>query len=448
MPQRRDYDPTDPSSIERYAKRLVGHCLRDVLAEDERTVYQSGSGKGGLGDLVERGYFGINPGNISAPDFSEAGVELKTTPLMRAGKELRAKERLVLQMINYDVVQGESWESSSFRSKNDLLLIMFYLWEAGRSPVDYVFKIARLWSFPEEDLEIIRDDWEKIVGKVRDGLAHQISEGDTMYLAACTKGAKGSDTRSQPNSDIPAKPRAFSLKPSYMNSVIGKALAVQAAVSAEELKAGRTFEELVHERFRPYIGLSPDEIANRLGVNVRRSAKNFHHVLTRRILGVDSDKRIAEFEKAGVIVRTVRLKPNGMPKEAVSFKAFSYLDLVEQTWDDSDLRDDLTRRFFFVIYQLDMSGRPRLLRTQFWTPPIHDVDEHARRCFLETVQLIREDRADYLPRASDNEVCHVRPHGRNSRDTLPTPTGGQSVRKSFWLNQKYMAEQLHIVGDS
>jgi len=89
----RDYDPSDPASIEAYAKRLVGHCLRDMLPLDEQITYQSGVGKGGLGDLVERGYFGINPGNISQPDFTEAGVELKTTPAKRVGKRLRAKER-------------------------------------------------------------------------------------------------------------------------------------------------------------------------------------------------------------------------------------------------------------------------------------------------------------------------------------------------------------------
>lgn len=439
---RREYDASDPASIEAYAKRLVGHCLRDLLPSDARTVYQSGTGKGGLGDLVERSYFGINPGNISLPDFTEAGVELKTTPLKRVGKKLRAKERLVLQMIDYDVVCGENWESSSFKSKNDLLLLMFYLWEEGRASLDYVFKIARLWSIPDEDVEIIRDDWETIVGKIKEGRAHELSEGDTMYLAACTKGSKGSDRRSQPKSDIPAKPRAFALKPSYMNSVIDQSLSMQSAVAPDQLRSGRTFEEIVHDRFGRFIGMSAEEIAAQLDVKVSRNAKAFYHLLTKRILGVDPDKKIAEFEKADIIVRTVRLKPNGVPKEAISFKAFHYLDLVEQTWEDSDLRDDLTHRFFFVVYQIGQDGVARLSRTQFWTPPIQDVEALAQDCFDSTVEFIREDRLEYLPKASDKMMCHVRPHGRNSEDTLPTPSGGRAVRRSFWLNQRYMADQL------
>lgn len=443
-----EYDPTDSASIESYARRLVGHSLREMLAEEARTTYQAGKGKGNLGDIVERSYFGINPGNVSAPDFLDAGIELKTTPLKRVGKKLRAKERLVLQMINYDVVCGENWENSSFLSKNQLLLLVFYLWEEGVAPLDYIFEIARLWSFPEKDLEIIRDDWETIREKIARGEAHRLSEGDTNYLSACVKGAKGSDLRSQPNSSERAKPRAFSLKQSYMNSVIAASLKDQEVLATEKLRSGKTLEQLVHERFLPFIGLTADEIARRLDIRAARNAKNFYAVVTNRILGASPEKRVAEFEKAGIVVRTMRLKPSGMPKEAISFKAFDYLDLVEQQWEDSDLREQLTRRFFFVVYQLDRQGVPTLIRTQFWTMPIEDVDLGGRECFERTVELIMEDKADCLPKSSENIVCHVRPHGRNAQDTLPTPTGGRAVRKSFWLNQKYLAEQLGIGADS
>lgn len=445
---KRQYDVARPESIEAYGKKLEGHSLRELLAEEELATYQSGRGKGNLGDLVERGFFGINPGNVSAPDFIEAGVELKTTPLKRVGKRLRAKERLVLQMIDFDSVHAETWESSAFLKKNRLLLLMFYLWEQGVAQHDYIFKIVRLWSFPEEDLEIIRDDWEKIAAKVRDGKAHEISEGDTLYLAACMKSAKGTDRRRQPFSDEPARPRAFSLKQSYMNSVIDESLRLQSSVSADELKSGRTLEQLVHARFEPFIGMTADEIATKLGIEAKRSAKNFYALITKRILRVADDAAVAEFAKAGVTVRTMRLKPAGTPKEAVSFKAFSYLDLVEQEWDWSDLREDLTSRFFFVVYQLGTDGVPTLARTKFWTMPLEDVDGPGRQCFERTVQLIKEDKADYLPRSSENRVCHVRPHGRDSRDTLPTPSGKQVVRKSFWLNQRYLAEQLARPGDS
>jgi len=435
------YDPSDRDSIVAYAERLVGHSLRDVLKTLPLRIDFS-SHKGGLGTALERHYFGYEPNNRSDPDFAEAGVELKATPLRESGGRLVAKERLVLGMIDYMTIVSEEWDSSSFLRKNSHLLLVFYLHEEGVDPRDFVIKIVRLWDFPEADLEIIRDDWEKIVAKVRAGRAHEISEGDTLYLAACTKGAKGADRRKQPFSSLGAKPRAFALKASYMNSIITDSLDRVSAVSVAELRAGRTLEEVIHERFRPYIGLTPDEIAAMLDVRIARGAKNFQAALTKRILGVSEGARVAEFEKADLVVRTVRLKPNGMPKEAVSFPAFDYRDLVRQQWEDSDLRGHLMRRFLFVVYQLDNQGTPRLVRTQFWTPPAHDVDCYARECFETTVELIKEDKADYLPGSRDNEMCHVRPHGRDSRDLLPTPSGGLAVRKSFWLNQAYLAREL------
>lgn len=440
------YDATDPESIETYAKRLEGKSLRTVLAEEERAGYQTGKGR--FGDMVERSYFGINPGNKPTPDFDQAGVELKTTPLKHKGRKLVPKERLVLGMIDYEKVHAESWETSSFLRKNALLLIIFYLWEAGLEDLDYVVKLARLWSFPEEDAEIIRDDWEWIVAKIRDGRAHELSEGDTMYLAACTKAAKGTDRRRQPFSDIDAKPRAFSLKQSYMRSVVDESLRLQSAVDAQTLKTGVTFEQVVHERFRPYLGMTAQEFADRLQLRVKPNAKNFYALLTKRVLGVEADSKIAEFEKAGILTRTMRILPNGTPKEDVSFPAFDYFDLLEQSWDDSEWRAQLQQRFFFVIFQLDASGTPRFLRTQFWTMPVSDLETYARECWDQTVYRIRENRAEYLPRKSESPVCHVRPHGRNREDTLPTPQGVQLVKKSFWLNGTYLRDQLLSGQDS
>jgi hypothetical protein len=48
-----------------------------------------------------------------------------------------------------------------------------------------------------------------------------LSEGDTFYLGACTKSSNNKVTREQPGL-IRAKPRAFSLKPTYINYLLQK----------------------------------------------------------------------------------------------------------------------------------------------------------------------------------------------------------------------------------
>lgn len=83
------YDKTDPKSIERYAKKLIGKTFQDVLNEsiysnskvgDESGKYGDEKRKGGLGNLLEKYYFGYEVNSDSEPDFKEAGVELKVSP--------------------------------------------------------------------------------------------------------------------------------------------------------------------------------------------------------------------------------------------------------------------------------------------------------------------------------------------------------------------------------
>lgn len=62
-------------------------------------------------------------------------------------------------------------------------------------------------------------DFNVIKDKICAGKAHELSEGDTLYLGAATKAATSEDRREQPFSDELAKPRAFAFKNSYMTYV-------------------------------------------------------------------------------------------------------------------------------------------------------------------------------------------------------------------------------------
>ncbi len=70
-------------------------------------------------------------------------------------------------------------------------------------------------------MEVILEDYNRIVEKIKQGKAHELSESDGNYLSTCTKGAgKGKDFRIQPFSDTLAKQRAWELKSSYMTYLI------------------------------------------------------------------------------------------------------------------------------------------------------------------------------------------------------------------------------------
>ena len=215
--KQRAYDITSATSILKYGKLLLGHSLREL--HPGAKLYK---GKGGLGNSVEKYHYEYEPNSESEPDFPEAGLELKCTPLKQLqDHSMASKERLVLNIINYIEEADKTFETSSFWHKNKFLLLMFYLHEAGVDPVDMLFKLIRTWEFPDKDLKIIKDDWNKIHSMILDGKADELTEGLTFYLAACMKGSRaGEDMRQQPFSQTYAQQRAYSLKQGYVNKII------------------------------------------------------------------------------------------------------------------------------------------------------------------------------------------------------------------------------------
>lgn len=120
-------------------------------------------------------------------------------------------------MIDYFSVINEKFENSHLLEKSKKILLIYYLYDVNKKyNLDYRIDYVKLFTPPENDMEIIKHDFELIVDKISKGKAHELSESDTLYLGATTKGSSSKDRQRQPNSDILAKPRAFSFKNSYM----------------------------------------------------------------------------------------------------------------------------------------------------------------------------------------------------------------------------------------
>ena len=229
-------------SVLRRAQEVIGIPLKDV-----DTTGRLATGKGAIGTVIEESWFGYSPNSESEPDFPEAGVELKVTPYLRGRNGIRAKERLVCNIINYMEEYDKTFHTSAFWHKCETILLMSYEHLLDRPKGEFKIDAAILFSFPEEELVIIENDWKTIMEKVRSGRAHELSEGDTMYLAACTKGATAASVRPQPFSAIPAKQRAYSLKSSYMTRILnayifGDAQSERIIKDSAELQEG-TFED-------------------------------------------------------------------------------------------------------------------------------------------------------------------------------------------------------------
>lgn len=465
------YDYTSAKSILEHAKKLLGCSLSQSYSSRPKVFDETSNNKGQLGSAVEAIHFNYSPNSSSEPDFPEAGLELKCTPLKElADGSMVSKERLVLNIINYLEEVEVTFSNSSFWKKNKALLLMFYLYEKDKSYLDYIFKIVRTWKFPEEDLKIIQDDWSKIHTKIISGRAHELSEGDTLYLGACIKGSRGgANKRNQPNSEIKADQRAYSLKSKYLNTIIHdsifqkgvsadvalsdrqkkkierqKATIANAVKSLGEYKKGETFEELIERKFSVYYDKTIDQIEEQLETTITSSPKAISYDVIRKILKVDAEK-IAEFEKADILVKSIRLEPNGGLVEAMSFSQINYNEIVEEEiWEESVWYNILTRRFLFVVFEKSPDGGVKascLKKVFFWTMPTKDL-EIAKLFWKDTRDKIKRGDFEHFIAMSDNKICHVRPKARNSMDTILTSFGYQK-KKAYWLNRSYILNIVH-----
>lgn len=470
------YDKTDINSIFNYSKRLLGYSLLEVVGEDAiMSSRLQGQGKGGLEQMLEELFFQYPVNSDPGPDFKEAGVELKGTGLKKLQSgELQIKERLVCDMIDYEAVVRQSFEESLFFIKCRIMLIMFYLYEKGVNKWDLKFIYSVLWKLPKNDLIIIKHDFETIVNKIKRGEAHLLSEGDTEYLGACRKGQKGDKPRKQPFNDIPAPKRAFSLKASYMRTILAfvKESGQDAVsnynfeqnnniISSNELET-KSFEDIIIERFKPFLGLSYLEICDKLGIKPSK-AKNRTAIVSNIIArGVNENVKdinsSEEFLKSGIRLKTLSSFSNGRIKEDTSFENIDYDEIFNNdSWIDSRLYEIFTGRFFFVHFQQPDGENQKqydidklqLKNVFFWTMPASDIDiaedywNNIRTCVLKNTISPK-----YFWNKRMHNKFHVRPKGRNMNDLAHNPNGGWARKYCYWFNSEYVTSIINNLPNS
>ena len=430
-----EYNKESADSIYSHALRLTGKSLAEAIELPENLENLRDRGK--LGTLIERYYFNQRPPNDHNPDFPEAGVELKVTGVIKhkSGKYV-AKERLVLTKINYDKIVHESWSSNTFYNKCKKMLIMFYQYGREVPVIDRKFVLTPLmYEIPARDLAVIKEDWEKIQGKVLQGKAHELSEGDTFYLGACRKGAGGTKEKlmSQPFSSVPAPGRAFSFKQGYLSRLI--------LDNQEEGELGVnseiSFEEATQKRFAKYLGRSTEDISLDLNhIKRNKNHKNFHREIATKILS-NGGSSVAEISKAGIEMKTVRLQVNGKPKESMSFPAFDFMDIGNEIWEESKFFEKVERKFLFVVFQVGSDNVERLQKAGYWNMPYEDRKE-AERVWRDTQRRVAINAHD-LPGMTESYVAHVRPKAKDGNDKGITPQGEWRTKQCFWLNASYIA---------
>lgn len=467
----------DSKALLNHAKTLLNKSLKEQVGS---SIIEY-KGKGQLGQSVEKNFFNYEPNSKQEPDFHSIGIELKCTPIklirqkkdsneFRLKKGYSAKERIVLTMIDYEKIIDESWEKSTVITKIKLLL-MFYLFEEKKKFFEYIFILIDLWEPSRDDMKIIKNDWEYIRKVVNDGKAHEISEGDTLYLGACTKGVNALSFRKQPYSHIMAKQRAFSLKQSYVNSIIEELLLRELNVTNGTVSIltheDNSIENSINRMLSAFIGKNILELCEMFSIKIPSDAipYQFYNTVIKKILGADEKTSIVELEKSGIKMKTIRVSESGSLPESMSFPAFKFKKIAQEEWEDSELKEQLeNQKYLLIILEFigtnisfkNLKGKRKLESLTFknlilWNMPMNDIEQKAKPVWVKTVEVIKSGkvykmksigikRESLFPKSSEFDAMHVRPHGSDANDVDELPNGETFTKQCFWFNKSYLKE--------
>lgn len=506
------------------------------------------------GNVIEQIWYGHPANNHAEPDFPEAGVELKVTPLDKQTKKVKKKkvtkfiagERLVLNKINYQNEFGKSFEQSSFWHKNKLIeLIQYYRRDVSHKKKisigemiedksqfqvlyanllsmtnleDFGLPKDTLIEISEKDLKIIRQDWNKISEYINSNQADQLSEGLTYYLGACTKSATGDNFTKQKYTDVPAKPRAYSFKSKFINELINSHVigqdhteAISSIVKDVRELEKKTLDEIIISRFTPYYGMKQSELIQKLDIKVdkNKSQKNINNMIIRGILNLPTttdEVTSEEIEKAEISLKTVTLRM-GKSKEHFKFMGIpSFLNLVDESWDNSRVYDFLERKKFLLLVFNDFNelkedsnsyekNPEKIIFTgaKFWNMPVADIDGAVKRVWETEIEKLKDGvELTFIKNENDKievknnfikpsivDILHLRPDAQvaqykkeyyktvvekgipksrlmNNSRKLPTPakwinrpenekenfTNDYITKQAWWLSKDYIYEQI------
>jgi DNA mismatch repair protein len=333
-------------SLLEFTKNIKGKTFKDF---DKNNDLENGlRDKGILGKIVETGFYGYPNNNKAEADFNELGIELKVSGYIKnKNNTVSAKERLVLSKIDFNNIVNEEFDYSKLLFKNKKILIIWYEYDKEKDIKDFAITDYQLYDMSGDEL-IIRNDFEIIKQKVIQGEAHLLSEGDTSYLGACTKGATSKDRTKQPCSDILAMPRAFSLKNAYMTGVL-RSINLTLEVDNCEYK---TIEEYVFAQIQMFIGRTQLDIYEELTKQKydTKIPKNLGKMISDKTIGKDNEleEKNDLFKKTNYVIKNLPVNEKLYPLERMSFRNLK-LSEFEDDWNDSRWKTHFEEVTFIVL---------------------------------------------------------------------------------------------------
>lgn len=503
-----NYNENDIESIFRYALKIRGKTFLTILEEAGLTadeiewIRTKETDKGLLGKIVEASYFGYELNSRQQADFEKVGVELKTTAADYDENSNRFKAGETVSVTQIDFQKPVEWDfyNSHLFDKLKMLIVIFYHRDKQiKYKLNYKVFYASLFKPSKEDMAIIRNDYWEINSKIKAKHADLLTRADGIYLSTAPKARRSSNMIVPYYGGKPIVKRSYTLRKNYVNVILNGYYSKNEERIINDIHEldTKTFTQIIQSKFENYIGWDIWEIADVLNCHAEqtRDIYGFNDIIigkmteatlvtiTARLLGL---KRLnsEEFEKAGIIIKTIYFNIRGINKEQFRLGDANFKEIyttpiyynapgvdeqgneyeeIYSGWEDSELYSQLDGlRYLFVVFQEDEDGNVVFKGSKLWTISDTDIELakkdwlDIKRVLIEGVQLIiGKDGRTYnnFPGIADARRIHLRPHSDKAfyvdydghswgngkiSDTDLLPGNRRMTKQSYWLSNRFV----------
>ena len=212
-----------PASIDELLARAraltgsaVGAVLRDLGLEASADPVRT---KGSAGETLERA-LGATGGSSQVLDFPDLGVELKTIPVTAEGTPLESTYVCTLSLADAEL---QEWETSWVRAKLARVLFVPLVGAHKIAWQERVVGAPVLWSPTSEQDDILRSDFDDVVGLIGVGRIEELTAHRGRWLQVRPKARDGSVRTLAWGSEgeaIATIPRGFYLRTRFTGALL------------------------------------------------------------------------------------------------------------------------------------------------------------------------------------------------------------------------------------
>ena len=322
--------------------------------------------KGIAGAVVEQCIFGYDADSKQEADLiildgeEEIKTELKTTGMLielRPARHYVAKEPMSITAVGvYDIAEQEFF-TSHFWDKLEHMLIVYYHYNADHAVTAYEYKDFPLvgyefHEFSENDVEILRNDWENVRKLCADVVARFPGPRNAQWKADVKQeyiDVHGQLRRVLSYIDLAPKfPPRFRLKKPTVSAIIANHFGYSLEQLPGRYTAFSDIDRKCQELTRKYKGRTIASLAREFNIPYSRDSEN--KAITERIVvamfGGTSSKlnQIELFEKFGLIAKSVVVTSTGGRTEDMKLFRVDFNEITRNTITEDD---GTTRPYLF-----------------------------------------------------------------------------------------------------